>query len=356
MHSLKGLAGSFISMFIPIYLLTLHYSLTQVFVYYLIYFTAILFLFLVASLIARNIGLKRTIILYFPFQLAYLIFLYVLPFIHIPLWIIAITSATAVGFYWYPLHLFFISQAQKKEMGNSVGKLYAFPKIVTVASPLIGGFVAVLGGFSYLIILTIVLYIASSVSLFYLPDIHPAIQFKLSRFLKLARTYPRYIFAEIGENIREELSGTILPIFIFITFGSILSVGFIGMYTKLGSAIFMIIVGRYTDKLKSTNILRIGVFIITSIWITFFYTHGTIPFYVLTLLEGFFSVLLLIPFNAITYNYAQKQDSPAEFIIFREVPVTIARVFVYSCGLFLVTSLNYLFLLPVAGTLLFLVL
>jgi len=93
MHSLKGLAGSFISMFIPIYLLTLHYSLTQVFVYYLIYFTAILFLFLVASLIARNIGLKRTIILYFPFQLAYLIFLYVLPFIHIPLWIIAITSA-----------------------------------------------------------------------------------------------------------------------------------------------------------------------------------------------------------------------------------------------------------------------
>ncbi|HFC11158.1 MAG TPA: hypothetical protein ENJ75_03185 [Candidatus Kaiserbacteria bacterium] len=353
MHSLNGLAGSFIGIFIPIYFLTLHYSITQVFLYYLTYVIALFFLFLFASFVARRLGLKLAFLIYFPLQLIYLGLLYTLPHTPVPLWIIAIASATATGFYWYPLHLFFLSQAKKKEMGTSVSKLYAFPKFLKIASPLIGGAIAVFGGFSLLIIITIFLYIVSSISLLYLPDIRPTVHFKISLFLNLARKYPRYLFAEIGENIREEIGSIILPIVIFITFGSILSVGFVGTLLSGGGALFMLLIGRYSDRLKRTNILRFGAILTMAIWLMFFYAQGSIPFYVLTLLEGFSGALLLIPFNSLVYDYAQENDAPAEFIIFREVPVTLARIFVYGTGLLFVSSLNYLFLLPVIGSTLF---
>ncbi len=356
MHSLNGLAGSFIGIFIPIYLLTLHYSVAQVFTYYLTLYVAILFLFILAGIVSEHLGLKRTLLAYFPLQLAYFGLLYVLPHISIPLWVIAVTSAATVAFYWYPLHMFFVMQAQKKEMGGAVGKLYALPKFVAVASPLIGAFIVTRGGFSLLFILTIVLYLATSLSLLYLPENRPPMQFKMKRFIALARNYPRYIFAEIGENLREELGGIVLPIIIFLTFGSILSVGFVGTLASFGSALFILLIGHYADRLKRTNILRAGTVITMAIWTGFFYVHGTIPFYVLTLLEGFFGALLLIPFNALVYDYAQQNEAPAEFIVFREIPVTLARVLVYGIGLIFVTSLRYLFLLPVFGSLLFWVL
>ena len=274
----------------------------------------------------------------------------------IPLWIIAVVNAIAVAFYWYPLHLFFVTQAQKKEMGESVGKLYALPKLITIASPLIGAFIAIRGGFPLLFAITIALYLIVSISLLYLPDSRPAIQFQFGKFFALARRYPRYILAEIGENIREEIGSTMLPIVIFLIFSSILSVGFVGVLTKIGGALFILLIGHYADRLKRTNILRIGAIITMAIWVTFFFARGEVSFYVLTLFVGFFGALLLIPFNALVYDYAQENKAPAEFIVFREVPVTLARVFVYGTGLLFVNSLHYLFLFPVFGSLLFWVL
>ncbi len=352
MHSLHIFAISLIGIFIPIYFLVLHYSVSQVFVYYLIYVTATLFFFLFASFIAREFGLKRTLLLYLPFQFTYLALLYILPFTHVYLLVIALADAAAVGFYWYPLHLFFISLAQKKNMGNSVGKFLAFPKLITIASPLLGGFIAIYGGFSLLIIITAVLYALSSIALFYLPDSKPMIQFKLERFLALARKYSRYLFVEIGEHIREDVGRVILPIFIFITFGSILSVGFIGSLLGAGSALFILLIGHYIDRLNRIHLLRFGAVITMIIWTIFFFMHGEIALYALTLTAGFFGALLLVPYNTLMYDYAT-ENTPAEFIIFREVPVTIARILVYGFGILFASSLSYLFLLPVFGSALF---
>jgi hypothetical protein len=353
MHSLNGLAGSFIGIFIPIYLLTLQYSLRQVFAYYLLYAICILVLFVFTSFVARHIGLRRTLLAYLPFQFAYFGLLYALPQVNFPLWIIAITSATATSLYWYPLHLFFIEKARTKEMGASVGKLYALPKFVTLLSPLIGAYIAARFGFSALLLITISLYLLTSISLAYLPDIYPDIQFKLERFFILVRKYPRYILAEIGENIREELEGIVLPIIIFVTFGNIYSVGLIGTLLNLGTAFFLIVVGRSADRFKRTNILRIGAILMMMLWTAFFYVQGELSFYILTLAESFLGALLLVPFNAIVYDYAKADDVPAEFIVFREIPVTFARIVVYSISIMLVYALPHVFFLPVLGSLLF---
>lgn len=352
LHSLHLFAGSLIGIFVPIYILMMHYSVSQIFIYYLTYTIIMFFLFLIASLIARKIGLKRTLLLSLPFQFAYLGLLYMLPFVHMPLWIIALTAAASASLYWYPLQLFFISLAQEKNMGNSVGKLFAFPRLITIASPLLGGLIALRGGFALLIITTVILYIISFVALFYLPDSRPTIQFKFKQFLKLARKYPRYLFAEAGENIREGVGRIVLPIFIFITFGSILSVGIIGSLLSVGSALFMLLIGHYTNQLNRKHLLRLGSIITMVIWTTFFFVHGKMFLYALTLIAGFFGALLLIPFNTLMYDYAE-ENTHTEFIILRQVPVTLARMLVYSFGLLFASSLGYIFLLPVFGSVFF---
>lgn len=353
MNSLKGPTGALIGVFIPIYFLTLHYSVAQVFIYYIVYALFVLILFTGASALARRIGLKRTLFAYLPFQFLYLWLLYILPAAHEPLWTIAAASAASISLYWYALHMFFLTNAEKERLGASVGKLYAFPKLIVVGAPFIGAAIATYFGFPALFFISAILYVISSIPMLSIPDMHPQIRFRSSRFIGLVRGYPRYILAEFGENIREELEGVVLPIFVFVTFGSILSVGIIGSIVGIGSALFILIIGAESDRLKRNYILRIGAVIIMMNWLAFSFVQGEISFYVLALLEGFLGTLLLIPFNAVVYTYAKQNDAPAEFIVFREIPVTLARVFVYGVGIALVGELNYLFLLPVFGSLLF---
>ena len=105
MHSINGLAGSFIGIFIPIYLLQLGNSLSSVFIYYLVYAVAILLFFFIAGMVANKIGIKKTILLSYLFLFVYLWLLYNLDKGWISIYMVAIVYGVHVAFYWFAMHI-----------------------------------------------------------------------------------------------------------------------------------------------------------------------------------------------------------------------------------------------------------
>lgn len=353
MQSINGLASSLVGIFIPIYLLNLHYSLIQVFFYYLVYSLAILLFFFVSGYFSKYLGAKKEILISFPFLLLYLGLLYMLKTTPISLSFIAVINAIQAAFYWFPLHVLFTKSSTDKEMGNNVGKLFAFPELVAIIAPLAGGFIAVSLGFRVLILTAGLIYLISAIPLLWVVETVSVISFDFSSFTRLFLKYPKYALVEFVENIREELEFIIWPIYVFLTFKSILSIGIVGALFGIGSFLFMLLIGRYSDKINRKIFIKSGAILMIALWIARYFMAGQITFYLLTILAGVFGALIVIPFTAFVYDYAKKENS-AQFIVFREFPVIIGRLVTYSVVLFLVANIKIAFLLAAFSSVFFL--
>ncbi len=306
MHSLQGLALSLIGIFIPIYLLILGYFIKDVLVFYIIHYLSLLFFAFMALVVAKRIGLVQTIILRYPFVLLYFILLYFLESTNIPIFIIAILGGLNSAFYWMPLHILFASNTQSKTLGDSTGKLFALPQVASIASPLVGGLVAVSFGFKALIGIVFVILIISVLPILNAQPIKISFSFKIKNGIKLFRKYPKYFLAEVFDNIGRETEAIIWPIFVYLSLAQIESVGLIGTLLALSSAIFTMLVGKISDKYQKRKIIKLGAILLFAVWVIRFLAKSEVAFYLITILAGFFTVVLLVFFAALIYKISQK--------------------------------------------------
>ncbi len=344
MKSTYAFAGSFITIFIPIYFLSRGISLANVILFYLIYSLGTLVFFFLANKLVKLIGLRNTAILSYPFLFLYYFLVYNITKYSIPIWVIALVNSIQASFFWFPLHIWITNISTKNKMGNELGKFFAFPKILKIFSPVIAGFIIILLNFKALFILATILYLFSLVPLLFLPEFPYQDSFNLKKFWELFFSYRKYFLAEVVENLREEAEGVIYPIFVFLSFGSILSIGYIGTLGTIGSVIFILLVGKYADKVSQRKMMMGGAIILIVVWLVRFFSLNPIIFYSTTLMVGFVEALILIPLNSVVYKKA-KIEGGAEFILFREFPVAIGRVSLYGMALMLVWNIHLIFIL-----------
>lgn len=352
MHSIEGFAGSLVSIFIPIYFLSLDYSLSQIFIYYIIFSLSTLLFFFVSGKFANSYGLKKNLLVRYPFLFLYIFFLYQIKsdnnFLFYSL---AIISSIQTAFYWFPLHYLFAYNSEEKNMGESVSKLSAIPQFISIFAPLLGGLITSFYGFKSLFIVALLIYISSFFPLLMSDEIKTNIKLDLTKIKELYNKYKRYFFAEIFENIGEEIEIIILPIFIYLTFKNIFSIGAIGTLLGLGGAAFTYFIGKKADKSNKKNLLKIGAGSLCLVWLSRYFINNEYFFYIASLVAGFMNVLVLVPFGAMIYSNAKKENID-EFIIFREIPVVIGRVAIYSICLLLVSHIKLSFFAAVFSFLL----
>jgi len=342
MNAIYGLAGSFIGIFIPIYLLEKNLNPANVFWFYLVYAVGVLLFFFLANKIVRSIGLRKTVLLGYPFLFLYFFLLYTLNQYNTPLYVLAIVNAFQASLYWFPLHMWLTHTSRQEGIGNDLGKFFAASQIVGLLAPVIGAFVVVLFGFKSLFLLTGAIYLISVIPVLYLPEFPFKEKIHIRRFFQLLKERPHYIAAEIFENIREDAEAIIWPVFVYLAFRNILSIGYIGTISSIGVILFNLIVGRYTDKAGKNKLFGAGALIMVVIWVLRFFTTTPLVAYSLTLAAAFFGVLIMIPINAIVYGLAKTEDAPT-FILFREFGVTLGRVLLYIFAFFVIQSINYIF-------------
>jgi len=344
MNTIQELAFSLFGIFIPIYFLTLGFSLSEVFVYFIIQYVLIALLSFAAVYIANRVGLQQTIIIRLPFLFIFLYLLWLLESNEIPLVTIAIFNAIQTAFYFTPLHIIFAKHAKHKSMGTSMGKYFALPKLAGVLGPFIGALIVLFFSFKALFGLVFVILLIAMIPLIGSKPIKTSFSFNLQQGKKLFKKYPRYFWAEVVDNFGEEADGIIWPIFIFLTFASIVSVGLIGTLVGLGSFLFTILMGKLTDKHKKIQLIKIGALMFVFIWLARYFFDGEMFYYLITVAAGFVMMLFLIPFHSLIYSVSKK-NTIDEFLVFREMPVAVGRVIFFSLALIFIGNLKILFLI-----------
>lgn len=345
MHSIDGFAGSLIGVFIPIYFLTLGYSVSQVIIYFIYYYILCCLFSFLSIYVAKYLGLVQSLIARFPFLLIYLVLLYSLKFSFWSLVFIGIFSALQNMLYWIPLHILFTNNVEKN-VGSEIGKLFAFPQIIGMLGPLIGGTVAMIFGFKVLIAIVIFITSISVIPLLGQKPIKVSFSFKMAKGIRLFRKYKEIFWAEIFYNISDEVEAIIWPIFVFLVLDNTMSLGAISTILGFSSILFTLFMGNASDKHNKKKIMKIGSILLAIVWTLRYFFDNELMFYVITLLVGFFTILVSVPLHSVIYS-AAKKDIVDEFFVFREIPVAISRVLILVIALIFVQNIQITF--PIAG-------
>ncbi|MFA6171300.1 MAG: MFS transporter [Patescibacteria group bacterium] len=353
MHSIDWFASVLIGIFVPIYFLSLGFTLAEIFIYFIILCAGFVGAFFIAGQVANRYGLKECLIIRLPFKYLQLALLFFLPQYSFLLYAVAIINAVQVGFYWFPFHVIFAQNSSRKKLGKEVGRMGAFPQMGSVVAPLAGAFITASFGFNYLFLAAGILHLFTLIPFYYLKNWQSSVRFHPSVIFEMFKKYKKFFGLMVVSSGVAEVEGVILPIFVYLTFANIISVGTIGAFAGVGAVFFTLLVGRFADSYRKEKIMKIGASVMIVIWLLRFF-HAEIAFYyMLSVVAGFFLILINIPLGTIYYGLA-KTENIDEFVFFREIAVNLGRVITYSLALAIALKINYSFLMAAAALLGFL--
>lgn len=342
MQTIEGLAGGLIGVFIPIYFLTLGYGLRDVFYFFIVNNLAILVLFLVAAAFAHRFGFAKTIGLRLLFLSANLFLLFNLKAYPNAFYLISLLSAAEIAFYWFPLHVIFAKATDHDKVDEHVSNLMALPALAKALLPFFGATITALFGFKALFVVAGVFYMASAVPLLFVGHIPVDVKISGAKIIEYVKRFKKYFAIETLLSAVGEVEGYLLPIFLFLLFKDVMAVGAVATYLSLGSALFTMIIGKYSNHGNGRAFLRAGALSMALVWLARFTAETQTAFYLLSVVAGFCGVLISVPFSSMIYRNA-KDSHVEDFIIFRELPISLGRIALYLLALLIASSIKWSF-------------
>jgi len=275
--------------------------------------------------LAANIGLKHSIALSTPFLVAHTVLLLTLPKFGWPLILLSAMYALSQVFFVPAFHLDFIISSDKKHRARQVSTLNSVVMLVAAAAPILSGIIVVTYGFPILFFIALVIMAASPVPLLFSKDIHIATKIKYRNLSKNISKTSGFVFLSDGVVLTTEMF--IWPLFIFLTLGSFIFIGFVASISLVAGSVAMLLFGKLTDHFKPKKILK-PTSILYSASLFFRNLSSAAPFMAaITMVGAIAYTMVTIPFNARLYNLAQKSHT-ADFVVFREMMSALGGVLV----------------------------
>lgn len=354
---LQVFALSMVGIFIPIYLLTIGFSLTQVLVLFLVEWTVFGLFAPFYALIISRVGLKEIIIVRIVLLPVMLLLLHLLKyssFLQKYVYLIIIPLALTAALYTMSIQSLFGKHMGVKKHGSKTAKLVALPGLFSIFAPVLGGLVAGIFGFGALFFLVSVMLLVSLIPiLFFKENVdHPSFNFLVFHKLK---KYTKEMFMIVVMGFSGFVFMGILPIALYLTVGDISSLGFLFGLFSLVSALLIIFAGRLSDKVGIRKVFRIGVLSLAIVLSLMGYYLGSILFVGLAIISGFFAPFRGVPFETHLYNEARKNKSILEFLAFKEFSFFIGRALFLVVVILLGSRLDLAYYLGGISSLLLLV-
>ncbi len=355
LHSLRGFASSIISVYVPIFLLTLGYSLSKVIIFFIVFhITGLLFTIFVCPILIRKLGPVRLIKIYYPLEISYLILLNFLSAFPSLFFVIAIMGGLAMFSYWIPVKILLIKKAEKEKMGSDLANFFVLPKVFGIIGPLISAGLIPLIGFWPVFLIAISILVFSYLPLIGISgrEIIQNFDIRLSRVWSKLRERKSLFILELFDDIVGQ-SEWFWGIFVFLIIGTLEAPGIVGSLNTLGSIIFTIIVGKYANK-NSKVLVPIASVCIAIVWIARVFIEKALSAYLITIVASFVMTFFLVSYFSTIYRTVKNQQEE-EFLILREIPMVLGRLIVFGAILITANSPRLFFALPIFATLVFLV-
>jgi MFS family permease len=327
---IRRIAVTILSIFSPIYIYGIalkyntnsRYAIVAVLLYYIITLLSRLVSFIFSENLSQKTGFKGIIRLsIIPFVLFLLSLAYasLWPFLFI---FAAIFWGIHAGFYWWGYHGYFIKRGDDKHFGLRIGEARFLETIAAVFSPLLGALIVSYLGFNSLFVFS---GIFMGTALLLLGKDHERRQrrdIKYSEVIPLIKSHKSISLAYIGSSAETLLYAVVWPIFLFIFFGQVISLGIIVSASVLFAAIFSLFLGKWVDKQGERKIVAVGVPLVTLSWFIRIINKSLPSFILADSVWNFGQRMVGLPLDTLTYKKGVEGGS-ARAILFRATAIII---------------------------------
>lgn len=323
--AIRSFGLGLVNIFVPIYLLTLGFPLSSVFLFLaVVAFSQCLFT-LPAGWIAHRFGFKHSIAFGIPILIIYLIALYTLPDWHWPLLLIASLIGIADALYFIGYHLHFARFSSDGQRGKQLGKILNIHLLSSALAPFIGGFLLTSLGFHIVFILAMGILCLSVLPLFFSLDTHEPSQFLIQQ--TFSHQSWRDILGHIGWGMERGVGEISWAILIFLILGSFTTLGFITSLSFIASIGTTYFIGLLIDR-RHHNLLRIGSGLSVFVWLlrSLVLTTGGAIF--ANILYGVIRPLTGIPLGVMVYERANRHN-PFNYLVARDLVNTSTSGFLF---------------------------
>lgn len=329
----RRVAITLLSLFSPIFI----YQIAKVlFVSSVIPIIAVLFYYLLAisakflalifsENLSQKIGFKGTIwlssvpfILFIPC----LVYTSSWPILFLPA---AILWGTHSGLFWWGYHGYFIKTADEDHFGQSISEARFLETIAAVLTPFLGAVVISYLGFPVVFILSAVFMIVSLVLLGKDHDRRQKRDIKFREIISLVKSHKSISLAYIGSSAEAIIYIVVWPVFLFLFFGQVITLGIVISLASLFAAVFALAVGARIDRQGERRIVAMGVPLVFLSW-TLKIIKKSLPVFILAdSIWNFGQRMVGMPLNALTYRKALEAES-AKAVLFRETTLMIGAL------------------------------
>lgn len=256
----RSLSISITGIFVPVYLLQLHYNLTQILAVVAWYFTfRAVFTDVSSAYTIARIGPKHTMLIGYLLIILSTGMFWSLPHIHWPIWLLGGVWGASASFFFVPFHVDFSKVKHAEHGGKELGFLYIIERIGSAAGPLVGGILATLFGAQYIFLIAAILLLVGFVPLLRTAEpvkLKQHLDFKGFKIDHLKRDF----ISVAGVGIENAFTSYIWPLFLglFVLTGS-------SVYAKLGiiSSVSFVVsisssqaIGRLIDRRQGRKLLQ----------------------------------------------------------------------------------------------------
>ncbi len=331
---LQTFAISMIWVFIPIYLLVEGFSFNFVLGFLIAQWLGFLIFSPISAKIANRFGFKHIMLLRAPLLILILICFSFLSSFPLPLHILAIFIGISDSLYWVSFNCLFARNSEKAKRAKEVGLIWISRSAASLIAPLAGGLIAYEFGFHILFMISTVILILSVISLFFTPDKKPHIKFSMKRLI--SKKYFKFYEGFFASGLRNINSVYIWPIFVFTILQTTAHVGFALMMAQAGVLFFTTLVEKVRN-IDRRRFLKIGAVLTAIIWLMRLYVRAPYEIYLISLMAGITTLMIIIPFDSFTFDKAAEEKSD-EFIVFREISLATGRIFMLLVLLFVASK------------------
>jgi len=328
-YGIHNFALGLISVFVPIYLYKVGYSMPWILFYY--FLTSIIFVifsFLGAKIVSK-IGVKHSILTTAPILIIYFIGLRYIEIYPWLFFVLPFLLSFKMILYNISFHLNFISHSEKKDRGKQVSAVQASALTASIFSPFIGGTIIAFFNFPTLFFIGSILLFIGSIPLFLTKESYQKITFNSSELFKsIFKKSNRPLFWSFSGYAIEAWVGTIIwPIFLFLLLASTEKVGLlVSIPTTLTLLVFYFI-GKETDKKDKKLLLKIGTILHFFGWVGRIFAQGFASVFFIDTYKHIAMHMLHVPWSACSYDLAAKSDC-FKWFVQREIIFHIARTIV----------------------------
>ncbi len=349
-YGLFNFALGLISVFLPIYLYKLGYSISDIlFFFFLTSLGFVLFSYSGAKFVA-HFGVKHTMLATAPIFIIFFIGLNYIKAFPVLFFILPILRAFKMMLYNYSFHLNFIQHSDKKQRGREFSMTQASATLAGILSPLAGGIIIKFSGFPTLFAVGSIFLFIAMIPLFMTQDSYEKISFDRKNILRdiFKKDNLNLLYSFSGYAVESWIGLILWPIFLLILSFSTESIGAITSITTLLTFMIFYFIGRATDLKSKQKLLKIGTFLYFFGWIGRIFVTGFTSVIFVDTYKNLTQNVLAIPWSARFYDIAAKGDY-FRMIVHREIVFNLSRLVVLPIIMLLFfLNLRYAFTLAFA--------